>query len=777
MVYYIFQKPIDGKCQKVLRVVKTKKEYFALRDSDYNKKNVMLARQGNDDAKHRLVQFNYSCVPNEDMLLKGIKQPSQFVGMDIDLDPIVGDSFKTGFNPSAENLQHLEERILSKKAELGIVLVERSVKKGFHVVFKRDWQKTQEENLMHASEVLGVPYDKAAKDITRVFFATTSEDVLWLDEEIFSLSPVTNVTSSPLEGKGIDTQTSVQSPQSVSTPLSCGGAGGGSLHYDAIVEEFLKRECETWPVVPEGVRNDTLFNMVAKYLRYCTDHSFDKIKAILWPKYSFGLAETEVDSLIRSALSRERSLTPKVVKEVFQMKNEKGEMKNEACAEDDESGMTQLLEGWTPPELPKKLPRLIELLVKPYEEKYHPMLVVTALTTLGAVASHFRSRYIDNSTTLAPNLYTAIIAGSGQGKSHASRLFKTITKNTLQANDDAEWDKVRENEKLRDRKSNAKDKPEKYQPHFRIAETLSKTSLLQLQSNLGQNGMLMCNYMESDELANSTKAAFSDKSVLLRKGWDGEQHRQYYMSESSCNTQCDILLAVLATGTPKSVLSRLFADTENGMMQRFIPVLLPKTKRTFRPPVMTPLSSDEQAELDGLIGSLWQKDLALGDDTKSVELPKSGKLVEKWFDEQEVLYNEGLMTEAEADLTHRVGQFMMRAAIPFVALYNEESREVLNLMKWLGEFAYYNIRHIFGRRVQNDIEESNELIAQHVDMRKTAEPILDRMPEIFTIQQFKAERLRSGQSDNVKNLLQRYKKSGKIEQISRGVYRKVGLRN
>ena len=197
MVYYIISKPINGKCQKVLREVKTKKEYFALRDSDYNKKNVMLARQGNDDAKHRLVQFNYSCVPNEDMLLKGIKQPSQFVGMDIDFDPIVGDSFKTGFNPSVENLQHLEERILSKKAELGIVLVERSVKKGFHVVFKRDWQKTQEENLMHASEVLGVPYDKAAKDITRVFFATTSEDVLWLDEEIFDPSSVTDVTSSP----------------------------------------------------------------------------------------------------------------------------------------------------------------------------------------------------------------------------------------------------------------------------------------------------------------------------------------------------------------------------------------------------------------------------------------------------------------------------------------------------------------------------------------------------------------------------------------------------
>ena len=56
---------------------------------------------------------------------------------------------------------------------------------------------------------------------------------------------------------------------------------------------------------------------------------------------------------------------------------------------------------------------------------------------------------------------------------------------------------------------------------------------------------------------------------------------------------------------------------------------------------------------------------------------------------------------------------------------------MLELMRWLGDFAYYNICHIFGMRV------------------------------------------REGQSTDVRMLLSRYCRSGKLEKIGRGVYRKV----
>ena len=59
---------------------------------------------------------------------------------------------------------------------------------------------SQEENLKWASELLGVPYDEGAKDITRVFFTTTNEELLFLDDQIFESSPIQTPSSSPSKG-------------------------------------------------------------------------------------------------------------------------------------------------------------------------------------------------------------------------------------------------------------------------------------------------------------------------------------------------------------------------------------------------------------------------------------------------------------------------------------------------------------------------------------------------------------------------------------------------
>ena len=443
-----------------------------------------------------------------------------------------------------------------------------------------------------------------------------------------------------------------------------------------------------------------------------------------------------------------------------------------ASEDEDDREMEKLREGWNPPPLPEKLPRLVRLLVKPFPKQYHPMLTITALVVLGAIASHYRSLYLDG-RTIAANLYAAIIAGSGMGKSWVNELFEVMCRHTLRDWDKAEWQKERENKEERDRKANAKDRPPKYHPRFRIMETMSKTSFLEVQTNLGENGMMLCNYTESDELVNATRAQFSNISVLLRKAWDLAMHQQYYMSDASCNTQCRLCAAILLTGTPMSVLNRLFQDTENGMMQRFIPMIMPRLKRTFRPPTLVPLSKDEEAERDGLIMSLWQKDLALQDSTQMLEMPKAQKAIQIWYDTIEERYNNGELSEAEANLSHRVGQFMQRAAIPFVALYGEEQKEVMELIRWLGDFAYYNICHLFATRVNKDMKESEEMLQQHIDARLKAMPLLNNLPEVFTLKQFKEERIRKGQSENVRMLLTRYCKVGRIERVSRGVYRKV----
>ena len=180
-VHIIYYK--DRTKVKYLRPVLNREEYLALRNGGEQVSYVNRIRAGEEQLKSELVQMNYSCLPNEDGSLKGSTRMSSTVGMDIDHVP-------------AEEMQPLKERILEKKDELGLWMLEQSARAaGYHLVFKRRTELSQEENLKWASELLGVAYDKGAKDITRVFFTTTAseEDLIYLSDELFEISEVKEV--------------------------------------------------------------------------------------------------------------------------------------------------------------------------------------------------------------------------------------------------------------------------------------------------------------------------------------------------------------------------------------------------------------------------------------------------------------------------------------------------------------------------------------------------------------------------------------------------------
>ncbi len=155
--------------------VLTETEYRNLRNSVRQKTVMKAVRGGDEGQKTKLVQMNYSCLPNEDGTLKGSKRMSNTVGMDID-------------HIAPEEMEAVKDNILAKAAELGLLMLEGSARgKGYHLVFKRQPEMSQEENLKWASELLGVPYDEGANDITRVFFTTTEKELLFLSPYIFEI--------------------------------------------------------------------------------------------------------------------------------------------------------------------------------------------------------------------------------------------------------------------------------------------------------------------------------------------------------------------------------------------------------------------------------------------------------------------------------------------------------------------------------------------------------------------------------------------------------------
>ena len=65
----------DGGAKK-MRPINNFEEYAAIRNSAKNRRNTKAAREGNDEAKRKMVQFCYSCLPNDDGTLKGSKRVS-----------------------------------------------------------------------------------------------------------------------------------------------------------------------------------------------------------------------------------------------------------------------------------------------------------------------------------------------------------------------------------------------------------------------------------------------------------------------------------------------------------------------------------------------------------------------------------------------------------------------------------------------------------------------------------------------------------------------------
>ena len=128
---------------KMMRPVLTREEYMKLRNGGFQVQNVARIRQGDEALKASLVQMCYGCLPNADGTLKGSTHMSNTVGMDID-------------HIEADEMPKIKERILAKQQELGLLMLEESARgRGYHLVFRRHPELSQEENLRWASNLLG----------------------------------------------------------------------------------------------------------------------------------------------------------------------------------------------------------------------------------------------------------------------------------------------------------------------------------------------------------------------------------------------------------------------------------------------------------------------------------------------------------------------------------------------------------------------------------------------------------------------------------------------
>lgn len=283
-VYVLDHYNEDG--AKVMRPVLTREEYLALRNSNKQKKTLSAIRGGDKSKKNQLLQMNYSCVPGDDGLLRGCKTPSNSVGMDIDFVAPAELSAEEQQAWLAGKMTGVPELVLSKREELGLHMLERSASKGYHLVFRRRPELSQEGNLLWASELLGIKYDDGAKDITRVFYSTTAdeENLIFLSDEIFEIKECEAIDDvENTDDSDIEDSAEMKFPDSFK-----------GVPYATIIAEYWRR---TGGEPNTGERNKRLHKLAAN-LRAICDDSEEWLLEIM-PRY--GLSLQEMKGIIHSA--------------------------------------------------------------------------------------------------------------------------------------------------------------------------------------------------------------------------------------------------------------------------------------------------------------------------------------------------------------------------------------------------------------------------------------------------------------------------------------------
>ena len=556
-VHIIYYK--DG--AKLMRPVKDETEYRLLRDAERNR----------TADKHHMVQMNYSCLPNENGALKGATRLSRSVGMDIDFDPKAPDY--------EAKMAQVPELVMGKKEELGLLMLERSANKGFHIVFRRRPGLSQEENLKWASRLLGVEYDKGAKDITRVFFTPPTDRLLYLDKELFDNgeaevteelkqggAEASQASGQALQASAEGSQVSQASAQASAQPSAQGSqAAAGEAYlgipYALIIDRW-------WAMYNDGQtpvrsnRNTLTFELAVNLRHIC---GFDrKVLDRVIPCYD-GFPEAEKLACIDSALAEKRTQMPKRLKDVLlavrqeRMGQAEGgdgmDGLDEALAQDDLFYYKQL------PTLPMGVKDSVDAVGPPLA-----LPVLTAVTpVIGMLATGVRVDIHGKKSGL--NLIAYIAGDFASGKGSIDPVVDAWTAE-VKAMDKMYQQKEDEWRKRKRAAKNKKEQPEEPKLPVRCL-TLNNTvaNLAERLANTGGKHAFSFT-PEADTVAQKWRSAMSDFSVMLRQAYDGTSYEREARSAEAVNVHIDRLLwNVVMCGTPDA-LYRVVTNYTDGFQSR-----------------------------------------------------------------------------------------------------------------------------------------------------------------------------------------------------------------
>ena len=600
---------------KVARSITSEEEYKQLRGSNEQKANLRLARAGNDAAKRRLVQFNYSGHYPQGVV-KGMKLPSGAFGFDMD---------------EPEAFAKAAKLLLKEPDKYGLLMLERSARQGGHAVFEREKGKTVLENQVRIATMLKCEMDTSAHDINRVYFTTTSddEDLLFLSPRLFK--DAYDETAVAAEGKVLEERerygqeelpegahkankhyepwkeefkkdsqgvfkgqefknsrisTSATSTSAASTSAASTTSAAQDNYLGIPYGEIIKK---WWQLYNDGQepmrsnRNTLTFELAVNLRHIC---GFDRnLLAQIIPCYD-GFPEQEKMACINSALNEKITQMPKRLKDVLaalrQEKLKQG-ASNGNADEDSEALVNALDEANAKDDLfyYDALPKMPQG-VRDSISAVGPALAMPVITaicpTIGMLATGVKVSVHGKMNSL--NLISYIAGDFASGKGSIDPVVDAWTSEVKQ------MDKMyqQQEDEWRARKRAAKNKKEQpEEPKLPVRCLTLNNTVANLAERLANTeGKHAFSFTpEADTVAQKWKSAMSDFSVMLRQAYDGTSYEREARSADAVNVHIEHLLwNVVMCGTPDA-LYRVVNNYTDGFQSRIVVARTPDN--TFTP--------------------------------------------------------------------------------------------------------------------------------------------------------------------------------------------------
>lgn len=599
---------------KVARSITSEEEYKQLRGSNEQKANLRLARAGNDAAKRRLVQFNYSGHYPQGVV-KGMKLPSGAFGFDMD---------------EPEAFAKAAKLLLKEPDKYGLLMLERSARQGGHAVFEREKGKTVLENQVRIATMLKCEMDTSAHDINRVYFTTTSdeEDLLFLSPRLFK--DEYDEAAVAAEGKVLEERerygqeelpegahkankhyepwkeefkkdsqgvfkgqefknsrnsTSATSASAASTAASTTSAAQDNylgIPYGEIIKKW-------WQLYNDGQepmcsnRNTLTFELAVNLRHIC---GFDRnLLAQIIPCYD-GFPEQEKMACINSALNEKITQMPKRLKDVLSaIRQERMKQGNAGggSAADNEALVNALDEANAKDDLfyYNALPKLPQG-IRDSISAVGPALALPVITAIcpviGMLATGVKISIHGKMNSL--NLISYIAGDFASGKGSIDPVIDAWTSEVK------EMDKMyqQKEDEWRAKKRAAKNKKEQpEEPKLPVRCLTLNNTVANLAERLANTeGKHAFSFTpEADTVAQKWKSAMSDFSVMLRQAYDGTSYEREARSADAVNVHIDRLLwNVVMCGTPDA-LYRVVSNYTDGFQSRIIVAKTPDN--TFTP--------------------------------------------------------------------------------------------------------------------------------------------------------------------------------------------------